>query len=71
MKKSQKYIETEEETLIRKLRYEIRKRDSVIHNLRESKENLRIAAVKLIGVIDKTAEENLDHGESITGEYRV
>lgn len=46
---------------IRKLEFEIRKRDIVIHNLRESKENLRRSCVSLIRIMDASAEENIDH----------
>ena len=55
---------------IEKLQFEIRKRDNVIEMLRRSKELLRMASVKMINLMDKTWEEDLDHRPEITGEAR-
>lgn len=52
---------SEAEKLIKELKYEIRKRDSIISNLREANDKLRRGAMKLIAVMADTPNEYVDH----------
>lgn len=49
------------DNLVHKLKYEIRKRDVVISHLRESRETLRRAVIRITNLITTTPEENLNH----------